>query len=273
MATNIISASNSQTPVTISAPTGTVTTGAILNNIHLANSSTTDFKSEYVTVATPTSNASDMTIRLTSMGEISGVGTGWRIRNNIGTDINGMLGAYRQPSFEYELVDGYDTFVLSSIFATHILKTSSGQSIKAAGPQDFLTSTPEVGALDKYRIIGSEFDDILSAGNNGDTIIGNLGSDSLTGGAGDDFFSYSPDTITDAGFGPNSKIDIINNFTKNSDKIELTDGLVLGSSEGQVQFDTFFSNTLIGITDGNGDVQPFALVDSVTLDNSDFVLA
>ncbi len=267
MATNIISAINSETGVIISAPMDTVSSGEILNKIRLDNSGNANFKSEYVSVATPTGNQNDTTIRLTSMGEISGVGTGWRLRNNIGNNVDAELRGYRESSFDYELFDGYDTFVLSSVFNTHILKTNSTESVKAAGTQDFLTSTPEVSASDNYQIIGSEFDDMLTGGDQGDTLIGNLGSDQLVGGAGDDFFAYSSDTITDAGL----RFDTITDFTKGSDKIDLTDGLTLGTDDGQVQFDSVFGNTFIGITDSDGKVELFATVTGVILDNSDFV--
>lgn len=265
MATHIISAEISTTGVTLDLSSSFSTIGEILNNIgtDTDNTSNLNFNSAFVTAAQPT-GASDGKLRFTSMG-ITGGSTGWRIRNGLGTEQTATFSKYRGEDFDYDFLDGYDTFILSEQTGTHQLDGKP----KAAGAQDFLTATPRVFNSDGYDIIGSHDDDVITASSSigRDTLTGKLGSDALTGNVGEDYFSYSLGDITDAGI----RNDSINNFESGTDKIELTGGLSLGTGEGEVVFDDVFGAlTILAVIDG-GTPKIFAQVSGVILAAGDFV--
>jgi len=130
------------------------------------------------------------------------------------------------------------------------------------------------------NIIGSSYNDTLKGTSIANIINGGLGNDTMTGGSGADVFKYS--TVTDSGKAAGAR-DIITDFVKGSDKIDLGDFAgtfafkgtgALGGSVPGVNYAQVSGNTIIGIdADGNGtlDMQ-IELTGLHTLAASDFLL-
>jgi len=287
MTTIKINASNASSSATLSAPTNSTSVGVQL----LAMVTDSGLPVNEITMALPTN---DSKIRLTSLGRYSdGVGSLWRMRNGSSNNLDAELRIYRGDFSEsYSLESGYDTYAISPVGGsgplTHILTTTPKKITKAASNADAALASPEISEIDNYEIIGSDFNDLLTGGNGDDTLIGGigyddligssgddiltggdgddsltggLGNDSLNGGIGNDKFIYSP---SDA---DRQTTDIITNFETGADKIQLSGGLDLVSSGGNVNF--------LNITGGSyiydislGSV--FAFVDTA-LTPSDFV--
>ena len=130
------------------------------------------------------------------------------------------------------------------------------------------------------NIIGSSHNDTLLGNSIANIISGGLGNDTMTGGDGADIFKYS--SVSDSGTAAGLR-DIITDFVKGTDKIDLADFAgtftfkgtgALGGSVPGVNYAQVSGNTIIGIdADGNGtlDMQ-IELTGLHTLAASDFLL-
>lgn len=87
------------------------------------------------------------------------------------------------------------------------------------------SSSPETiqGTINPDLIVGSASVDTILGGNGNDVIFGGLGSDTLTGGNGNDVFFYQDVTTQD---------DRITDFTLGSDRIDLSEPLILAGYDG-----------------------------------------
>ena len=130
------------------------------------------------------------------------------------------------------------------------------------------------------NIIGSSYNDTLKGTTAANIITGGAGKDTMTGAAGADVFKFS--AITDSGKVAGAR-DIITDFVKGTDKIDLADFAgtftfkgtgALGGSVHGVNYAQASGNTIIGIdADGNGtlDMQ-IQLTGLHALTASDFLL-
>jgi len=130
------------------------------------------------------------------------------------------------------------------------------------------------------NLTGSTYNDTLLGNTLANIITGGTGKDTMTGGAGADVFKFS--AITDSGKATGVR-DIITDFVKGTDKIDLTDFAgsftfkgtgALGGSVAGVNYAQVSGNTIIGIdADSNGtlDMQ-IELTGLHTLAASDFLL-
>ncbi len=130
------------------------------------------------------------------------------------------------------------------------------------------------------NIIGSSYSDTLKGTSIANIINGGTGNDKMTGGSGADIFKFS--AVTDSGKAAGAR-DIITDFVKGTDKIDLADFAgtfafkgtgALGGSVAGVNYAQVSGNTIIGIdADSNGtlDMQ-IELTGLHTLAASDFLL-
>ncbi|MEQ1705535.1 MAG: calcium-binding protein [Rickettsiales bacterium] len=184
-----------------------------------------------------------------------------------------------------------DTFTGSSV-ANNInggagIDTVSYANSTAGVTVNLAVTTAQTGGFAAGDIIsnienltGSAYNDTLLGTSIANIINGGLGNDKMTGGSGADIFKFS--AVTDSGKAAGAR-DIITDFVKGSDKIDLGDfaGIftfkgtgALGGSVPGVNYAQVSGNTIIGIdADGNGtlDMQ-IELTGLHTLAASDFLL-
>lgn len=106
--------------------------------------------------------------------------------------------------------------------------------------------------------------DTLTGGGGADRLIGGAGADRLTGGAGNDIFVLDHFASTDA------SADLITDFTRGQDKIDLPDGLRIISYQ-HIDTDSDSTDDATRLTDQTGSQIYAVLSGVVTLGGADFV--
>ena len=101
--------------------------------------------------------------------------------------------------------------------------------------------------------------DLFYGHNDDDRLVGGLGVDSLTGGAGKDRFVIVSGLTGDR--------DIIQDYQDGFDLLDLTDGLTFGN----LTINQNFANTDIIETATNETLATLIGIDAVTIDENDFV--
>jgi Ca2+-binding RTX toxin-like protein len=221
---------------------------------------------------------------LTSMGRTftgsTATSTIWRIRNGFDTPQNVTLKAYGGPIiYSGQVAANTDFFVASSVAtgaATHILYNGSGNQVgvKAAGNQN-------LGSADNFNdsLMGGDGDDTIYGGLGNDTIDGGLGNnilygddgnDILTGGTGDDTLTggIGNDTLTGGGgidqfvIAKGAGTDTVTDFMDGTDLIGLSGGLTFGQLS--------FSGNDISV--GSEVLATLTGINTTTLTAADFII-
>lgn len=158
--------------------------GEILAKINTDNESRTFFKPEYMAILTPDTNSTN----LTSLGRIDGDKSVWRLRENTapGNTVTFLSAVGSGESFQYNILEGFQAFTLSSSTGTHIYTHPNGTITKAASFDDGTTQPPTLTVDDEYEIVASRFNDEITGTIFGDFINGRNGSDQIMGIDGND---------------------------------------------------------------------------------------
>lgn len=117
--------------------------------------------------------------------------------------------------------EGIDTasyaFATSAVAAN--LSSSSAQATGGSGPDTLISIENLIGSNYNDALIGSSAGNILNGGSGNDRLTGGSGQDILVGGAGNDTFAFN--SLSDSG-STSASWDVINDFIRGSDKIDLS---------------------------------------------------
>jgi len=157
--------------------------GEILDKINTDNESRVFFKPEYIAIYTPDASSTN----LTSLGRINDQSV-WRLRENTvtGNTVTFLAALGSSQSFQYNILNDFQAFTLSSSTSTHIYTHPNGTINKAASTADGTIAPPALTVNDEYQIVGSRFNDQITGTTFGDFINGRDGSDNLMGIDGND---------------------------------------------------------------------------------------
>jgi Ca2+-binding RTX toxin-like protein len=173
--------------------------------------------------------------------ELANQGIDTVVSNLVSTTLGANVENLRLSEFAINGIGNTLANAIDGNIAANQLDGGAGNdSLDGATGNDLL-----LGGVGNDSLVGGAGDDDLRGGAGNDTLEGGAFGDKLTGGAGKDVFLYGPDAE-----GPG--IDLITDFTRGADKIDLRD--LLAASE--IDFDEAFSNghIVLSVLNGNTSV-------------------
>ncbi|VVM54546.1 beta strand repeat-containing protein [Pseudomonas fluorescens] len=137
---------------------------------------------------------------------------------------------------------GVDTasYLYASSAVSTSLAVTTAQATGGSGSDILLAIENLTGSNHNDKLTGNAAANLLNGGSGNDILIGGMGKDVLTGGAGNDIFDFN--VVAETGL-TSSTWDIISDFTRGADKIDLS---TLDANTATVTNEAF--NSIIGST-------------------------